>query len=197
MTSLLRPAFFLDRDGVVIKVRYLEGLDPADAVVPRFVTISQVMILPGVAAALRSIHEHGFLAVVVTNQGYVGRGVVTQAELDAVHEHINAELAGEGAHIDRFYVCPHPAAAECDCRKPKPGLFLRAARELGIDLGRSVMVGDRLSDIAAGRNAGCRQSYLVREGGWGERTLAELAGTPDFPVCADLAEVAQQVFSGR
>jgi len=194
VTSPLRPAFFLDRDGVVIKVRYLENLGPGDPITPRFVTIPQVIILPGVAAALRKIREHGWLAVVVTNQGYVGRGVVTQSELDAVHGHINAELAKEGARIDRFYVCPHPASAECDCRKPKVGLFLRAARELGIDLGRSVMVGDRLSDIAAGRNAGCRQSFLVRNGGWGERTLAELSSPPDFPVCADLAEVADTVF---
>ena len=191
--DVLRPAFFLDRDGVVIKVRYLEGLRPGDPVKPRFVTIPEVIVLPGVAAALRTIRERGFLAVVVTNQGYVGRGAGTREELDAVHAHINAELAREGARIDRFYVCPHPAGAECDCRKPKPGLFHLAARELGIDLGRSVMVGDRLSDIQAGRAAGCRASFLVRRGGWGERTLAELEGPPDFPVCADLAEVVREV----
>ncbi|MBQ6353046.1 MAG: HAD-IIIA family hydrolase, partial [Lentisphaeria bacterium] len=161
---------------------------------PRFVTIPQVIVLPGVAASLRSIREHGFLAVVVTNQGYVGRGVVTREELDAVHEHLNAELAKAGAHIDRFYVCPHPAGTQCDCRKPKPGLFLRAAEELGIDLGRSIMVGDRLGDIAAGRAAGCRESFLVRNGGWGERTLAGLDAPPDFPVRADLAEVVRSVF---
>ena len=192
-----KPAFFLDRDGVVIKVRYLENLRPGDPVTARFVTIPEVIVLPGVAAALRTIREHGFLAVVVTNQGYVGRGVVTRDELDAVHRHINALLEREGARIDAFYVCPHPKEAECDCRKPKPGLFRRAAAELGIDLGNSVMVGDRLSDVLAGRAAGCAASFLVRNGGWGERTLAELTEPPDFPVRDDLAEVVRTFFSAR
>ena len=189
-----RPAFFLDRDGVVIKVRYLEGLRPGEAPKARFVTIPEVIVLPGVAAALRTIRERGYFSVVVTNQGYVGRGVVTRDELDAVHRHINELLEREGARIDRFYVCPHSAGAECDCRKPKPGLFRQAAAELGIDVARSVMVGDRLSDILAGRAAGCAASYLVRKGGWGDRTLAELDAPPDFPVCDDLAEVVRTVF---
>lgn len=195
--AVRKPAFFLDRDGVVIKVRYLENLRPGDEVKPRFVTIPEVVVLPGVAAALRTIRERGFLAVVVTNQGYVGRGVVTRDELDAVHRHINMLLEREGARIDAFYVCPHPKEAECECRKPKPGLFLRAAAELGIDLERSVMVGDRTSDILAGRAAGCAASFLVRHGGWGEQTLAELKSPPDFPVCDDLADVVGTFFSDR
>ena len=190
----LRPAFFLDRDGVINKVRYLE--DTADGpVVPRFLPPGEVRILPGVAEALRVIRNRGFLVVVVTNQGYIERGVVTAAELDAVHARIDELLAAEGAAIDAFYVCPHRKESGCECRKPGTLLFRRAAAELGIELADSYMVGDRLSDVEAGRAAGCRESFLVRFGGWGERVLAELGREPDFRVCDDLLEVVNTVFA--
>ena len=189
----LRRAFFLDRDGVINKVRYLENVGDAP-IVPRFLPPDEVRILPSVAAALRRIRDRGFLAVVVTNQGYIERGVITPAELDAVHVRINELLAAEGAALDAFYVCPHTAASRCECRKPGTLLFRRAAAELGIDLAESYMVGDRLSDIEAGRAAGCRESFLVRRGGWGERVLAELDRVPDFPVCDDLLDVVRTLF---
>ena len=188
-----RRAFFLDRDGVINKVRYLENVTDGP-IVPRFLPPDEVRILPGVAEALRRIRDKGFLAVVVTNQGYVERGVVTRAELDAVHARIGELLAAEGAALDAFYVCPHRKESRCECRKPGTLLFRRAAAELGISLPGSYMVGDRLSDIEAGRAAGCCESFLVRFGGWGERTLAELGREPDFPVCDDLREVVRRVF---
>ncbi|MBS1371046.1 MAG: D-glycero-beta-D-manno-heptose 1,7-bisphosphate 7-phosphatase [Lentisphaeria bacterium] len=150
----MNKAFFLDRDGVVNEeVDYLSDPD-------------QVVILPGVAPALRRLREAGFLAVVVTNQSGVARGMYGEADVLAVHERIRELLAAEGAGIDRFYYCPHHAkyGSPCSCRKPQPGMLLAACRDLDIDPARSAMVGDRLSDVAAGRAAGCRACYLVKTG---------------------------------
>ena len=191
-----RKAFFLDRDGVILKVRYLEPYPPEtpdDQIVSKLVTMDQVRILPGVAAALKRMHDRGYLAVVVTNQGYIERGVITRAGMDAIHDHINDLLAREGAHIDAFYICPHTKGTVCECRKPGTLLFRQAAEDLNIDVRESFMVGDRKTDIAAGRAAGCRESFLVCRGGWGERTLAALKGEVDFPVCEDLADVVARV----
>ena len=191
-----RKAFFLDRDGVILLVRYLEPYPPEtpdDQIVPKLVTMDQVRILPGVAAALKRMHDCGYLAVVVTNQGYIERGVISREGMDAIHAHINDLLGREGAHIDGFYICPHTKGTVCECRKPGTLLFRQAAEDLNIDIGESFMVGDRKTDIAAGRNAGCRESFLVRRGGWGERTIASLRGKIDFPVCEDLADVVSRV----
>ena len=190
-----RKAFFLDRDGVILKVRYLEPYPPEtpdDQIVSKLVTLDQVLILPGVAKALKRIHDCGYLAIVVTNQGYIERGVITRAGMDAIHDHINDLLAREGAHIDAFYICPHTKGTVCECRKPGTLLFRKAAEEWNIDVSESFMVGDRKTDIAAGRAAGCRESFLVRRGGWGERTLAALGDKVDFPVCEDLADVVSR-----
>ena len=190
-----RKAFFLDRDGVILKVRYLEPYPPEtpdDKIVSKLVTIDQVQILPGVAAALKRIHDRGYLAVVVTNQGYIERGIITRKGMDAIHDHINDLLAREGAHIDAFYICPHTKGTVCECRKPGTLLFRQAAADFNIDVAASFMVGDRKTDIAAGRAAGCRESFLVRRGGWGERTLASLGDKVDFPVCEDLADVVSR-----
>ena len=147
-----KRAFFLDRDGVVIEqIAYLK--DP-----------EQVALIPGVAAALRAIRAAGDLAVVITNQSGVARGYFTMAEVEAVHRRMRELLRAEGAEIDDIRICPHGPAENCPCRKPRPQLFFDAARELDIDLARSVMVGDRLSDLQAGANAGCSVSFLVRTG---------------------------------
>jgi len=153
-------ALFLDRDGVVNEeCHYL--FEP-----------EKVVLTEGVGAAIRAANEAGFLVVVVTNQSGVARGLYTLDDVDAVHRRI-VELLGEGEdapRIDRFYCCPHHATAgmgefllDCDCRKPKPGMLLRAAAELGIDLSGSYLVGDMRTDLEAGAAAGCR-TYLVRTG---------------------------------
>ncbi len=195
MADVRRTAFFPARDGVILQVRYLEPYPPEtpDArIVPKLVTMDQVLILPGVGQALKRIHTCGYLAIVVTNQGYIERGVITREGMDAIHDHINALLAREGAHIDGFYICPHTKGTVCECRKPGTLLFRQAAEEWNIDISKSFMVGDRKTDIAAGRAAGCRESFLVRRGGWGERTLASLGDKVDFPVCEELADVVRQ-----
>lgn len=185
----MNKAVFLDRDGVLIKVRYLENVT-GDAITPKFVTCDQVIVLPGVPEALKRLKEAGFLLIVVTNQGYVARGDVTWDELNEVNDFVNRE---SGGYIDAFYVCPHPAKVGCQCRKPGTLLFEEAAEKFDIDLSRSFMAGDRLSDIKAGRNAGCRDAFLLRYGGWGERTLAGMDEPPDFPVCDGLLQAAEEI----
>lgn len=152
-------ALFLDRDGVLIEeVEYLAR--------PR-----QVRLIPGAAAAVRLAHDAGWKVVVVSNQSGVARGLFPESALSEIHRVIASELLAEaGAVIDAFYYCPHhptegigPYRIECDCRKPKPGMLLRAAAELGIDPSKSWMVGDRLTDLQAGAATGCR-TILVRTG---------------------------------
>jgi D,D-heptose 1,7-bisphosphate phosphatase len=153
-----RPAVFLDRDGTVIEqVHYL--CDP-----------SRVRLLPGVAESLRRLHGAGFACVVVTNQSAIGRGMLTEARLHLIHDEMNRQLAAEGTAVDAIYFCPKAPAreertvVEYGERKPGPGMLIRAAEELGLDLGASWMVGDMISDILAGINARCRGSILVRTG---------------------------------
>lgn len=153
-----REAVFLDRDGTLIEeVHYLAHPE-------------QVRLIPGAAEAVRRLNSLGVLVVVVTNQGGVARGYFPESRVTEVHEHLAALLAQQGARVDAFYYCPHhptegldPYRVACDCRKPRPGMLLAAARDLGIDLARSWMIGDKPCDAGAGHAAGCR-SLLVRTG---------------------------------
>jgi D-glycero-D-manno-heptose 1,7-bisphosphate phosphatase len=137
-----RHAVFLDRDGTVIE----------DAYYPN--SPEQVRLLPGAAEALRRLSERGFLLVLVSNQSGIGRGLITQDEADGVHRRVVEELGAHGVELDDARYCPHAPEAGCRCRKPEPGLILDAARDLGIDLRRSVLVGDTAADLGAGRAAG-------------------------------------------
>jgi D-glycero-D-manno-heptose 1,7-bisphosphate phosphatase len=144
-----KQAVFLDRDGTVAEeVGYVNH-------------VSRVRLLPGSAGALRRIRSAGFLAVVVTNQAGVARDYFEESLVGQVHRRLEELLRAEGASLDAIYYCPHhpregapPYRRECDCRKPRPGMLLRAARELDIDLSRSYMVGDGIVDVGAGRAAG-------------------------------------------
>ena len=154
----MRRAVFLDRDGTIIEhVHYLT--DPA-----------LVRVLPGAAPALRMLSDAGYLCVVVTNQSVLGRGLITEEGLARVHEAMERRLGEEGASLDAIYHCPHlpatddRATPEHPDRKPGPGMLLRAAHDREIDLSRSWMVGDMLSDIAAGRAARTKGNVLVRTG---------------------------------
>ncbi len=141
-------AAFLDRDGTIAPdVHYCR--DPRD-----------FAILPGVPAAVRALNERGFKVVVITNQSGLARGYFTLETLSRIHAKMEAELAREKARIDAIYLCPHHPDEGCACRKPKPALLLQAARDMGIDLGRSYMIGDDIKDVQAGRAAGCRTVWL-------------------------------------
>jgi len=138
-----RVAAFLDRDGVLNRAVLRDGKPRPPA------TVADVVILPGVRAACSSLRKAGVLLLVVTNQPDIARRTTTRDEVDAINQHLTTELG-----LDAVLVCPHDDADGCDCRKPRPGLLLRAAEQFGVDLGRSAMVGDRDRDIEAGRRAG-------------------------------------------
>lgn len=151
-----RPALFLDRDGTLIEdVGY-----PRD---PR-----RVRLLPGAADALARLARLGFALVIVSNQSGVGRGLFTRAEAEAVHAEVLRRFAAAGVSFDGAYYCYHAPDEGCDCRKPAPGLLRQAAAELGLDPGRSFIVGDKPADVAAGAAAGCRGILFGAEAGWGE-----------------------------
>ena len=164
----LRPAVFLDRDGTLNReVSYLTRPD-------------ELELLPGAGQAVARLREAGYAVVVVTNQSAVARGFMTEADLGIVHREFQNMLARCGAELDGIYYCPHhpecgnpPYRQDCTCRKPGPGLLLRAAAELGLDLARSVMVGDKLSDLQAGWNAGCRTVLVLTSYGEAHRATAD------------------------
>jgi D-glycero-D-manno-heptose 1,7-bisphosphate phosphatase len=138
--------------------------------VDRLVRTEQLQILPGVPEAIARATSAGLVIVVVTNQPVVARGLVDEEAVRAVHAALGEMLRARGARIDAFYFCPHHPRATleryrlaCDCRKPRPGMLSSAARDLDLDLAASTMIGDRLSDIAAGARAGCR-TVLVETG---------------------------------
>ena len=153
-----RRAVFLDRDGTVNEeVHFLSQPD-------------QIELLPTVASTISKLNQSGIAIVVVTNQSGVARGYIPEKQLDVIHTRLSHLLAEQNALIDGIYYCPHHPTegigqyhVDCDCRKPMPGMLLRAARELNLDLTRSLMIGDRISDLEAGANAGC-QTALVRTG---------------------------------
>ena len=144
-------AIFFDRDGTLnVDVDYLHEPE-------KFIWTQ------GAIDAIRWANEHGYLVIVVTNQSGIARGYYDEAAVHRLHDWMNAELAAHGAHIDAFYYCPHhpeapvPAYAKnCDCRKPAPGMILRAIREHNIDSAVSWMFGDAASDVAAAENAGVK-----------------------------------------
>ena len=148
------PAVFLDRDGTLNREKgYLYRWADWEW-------------LPGAIEALAALKEAGRKLVVITNQAGVARGLYGPADIEALHRRVNEDLAGRGLAIDAFYYCPHHPdfTGPCDCRKPRPGMFLKAARELSLDLSRSAMVGDKLSDVEAGRAAGLGLNILLRTG---------------------------------
>jgi D-glycero-D-manno-heptose 1,7-bisphosphate phosphatase len=144
-----RRAVFLDRDGVLNASLVRGGKPYAPA------SLAEFELLPGVPEALAQLRKAGFLNVVVTNQPDVSNGKAKREDVDAIHAHLLKNLP-----IDAVKVCFHDDRDGCDCRKPKPGMLLEAARELGIELAASYLVGDRWRDVAAAQAAGCRAFFI-------------------------------------
>jgi histidinol-phosphate phosphatase family protein len=181
-----QPAVFLDRDGTLIEhVPYLA--DPAI-----------VRLLPGVGPALHRLRGAGFACVVISNQSAIGRGLATHEQVGLVHGELRRQLAEYGTGLDAIYYCPvapcgdDRTAVEHPDRKPAPGMLHRAANELHLDLEASWMVGDLISDVLAGRNAGCR-ALLVQTG----QGRAEAEAHPDVPACADLSDAVDLILEQR
>ena len=174
----MNRAVFLDRDGVINEVLLRDGRPLAPS------GVGELSLRPGVAAAIGRLRRAGFLIIVVTNQPDVGKGLVRREAVEAIHEALRRRLP-----IDDIKTCYHVDEDRCACRKPKPGLLLEAARARGIDLGRSVMVGDRWRDIEAGRAAGCRT--ILMRASYDERP----AEAPDA-VVDSLSEAGTLILSG-
>jgi len=157
-SEVARRAAFLDRDGTIVEdVGFLR-----DA--------SGLRLLPGAAEGIRLLREAGFLAIVVTNQSGIARGYLTEGRLAEIHRALEEKLRERGTELDAVYYCPHLAGAEvsrysreCDCRKPLPGLLVRAAREWNVKLSTSVAIGDSERDVLAGRRAGCLSVLIAKE----------------------------------
>jgi D-glycero-D-manno-heptose 1,7-bisphosphate phosphatase len=180
-------AVFLDRDGTLIVER-------------GYITVPEgVELIPGAAEAVTRLREAGWKVFVVTNQGCVAKGMITEDELGLIHFRMVSLLAEGGAEIDGVYYCPHHPdgeqiqySVECDCRKPRPGLLERAAGEHGVDLSESVTIGDSLRDLEAGRAAGTRGILVLT--GKGTQTALEDGHGADF-VATDLSAAVEWVLS--
>ena len=187
-------AVILDRDGVLV-----EDVDFST-------NVAQLRILPGVPEALTRLAQAGFKFAVVTNQAMIARGLGTEAEVAAINQTLADQLVKAGApRIEKFYVCPHHPKAnlsayrlECECRKPQPGMLRQAAKDLDFNLTRSFMVGDRVTDIVAGKSAGCRTIWV--ETGKHTEAVIETSNPIDQNIkadwtCAGLPEAAQWILS--
>jgi histidinol-phosphate phosphatase family protein len=180
-------AVFMDRDGTINEeVSFLSRME-------------QLQLYPQSGEAIRLINAAGMKAIVVSNQSGIARGYFTEDFVRRVHDRINELLGAEGARIDGFYVCPHHPIhgqgiykQDCDCRKPKPGMLLQAAREMNIDLARSYMVGDMLRDVQTGKNAGAK-GVLVKTG-YGVNIVRT-----DMPayIAGDILEAVQWILKDR
>jgi histidinol-phosphate phosphatase family protein len=144
--DLRGPAIFIDRDGVINCRR------PGDYVLHW----SQFLFVPGIQAALRQLATLGLPMIVISNQAAVGKGLLDASVLQEITAQMHQTLLGDGVSFAAAYYCPHRADENCDCRKPKPGMLHRSAEDLNIDLGRSIFVGDSMTDMQAGQEAGCQ-----------------------------------------
>lgn len=176
-----QKAIFLDRDGTINKyVGFLRDIEAFE-------------LLPTVSEAVKRINESGYLAIVITNQPVIARGEVTYEKLDEIHKKMQTLLGKEGAFLNAIYFCPHhpdkgyagersELKYDCACRKPKPGMIIKAAKDFNVDLSESWMIGDGKNDIQAGKNAGCRTA-LIGHGDFGQDITGE-----------NLEEAIRQIF---
>ena len=176
-------ALFLDRDGTINKeVNFLK--DP-----------SQLVLINGSAEAIREANELGLKVIVFTNQSGIARGYLTESDLELIHKKLNELLSKEGAKVDAYYYCPHHPTegngkyrVDCDCRKPKGGMLIKASKDFGIDLKNSFVVGDRCIDIKAGKSVGAVTILVLT--GYGKDELKRCEGEPDF-VAENLKEAVE------
>jgi D-glycero-D-manno-heptose 1,7-bisphosphate phosphatase len=180
----MKAAVFLDRDGVIIENRetYVR-------------TWSDVEFLPGALGSLAQLAGSPYAIVIVTNQSVVGRGLVPLGQIHDINRRIIKVIQQADGRVDGVYLCPHAPGDFCDCRKPKPGLLTQAAEELDLDLSRSFMIGDALSDMAAAEQAGIPQRFLVLSGRGADQTLLpQAAQMRPFLVVPTLVEAVAAIW---
>jgi D,D-heptose 1,7-bisphosphate phosphatase len=195
----MHRAIFMDRDGVINEMIYHQEMGIIDSPF----TVEQFRLLPQVAEAVSLVNQMGFKAVVVSNQPGIARGNFSRETLARIDAKMKGELAAGGAFLDAIYYCPHhPQGSngnyriECDCRKPKPGLLLQAAREGDIDLTKSFMIGDGLTDIQAGHSAGCKTILLGRMKCELCRLMQDQGIDPDL-IVPNLLEAVKRIQEGE
>jgi D-glycero-D-manno-heptose 1,7-bisphosphate phosphatase len=189
LAKAMGKAAFLDRDGVINRKA------PDGQYVTRW---EDFQLLPGVPEAVAKLNQARYFVVVVTNQRCVGKGLLTEADLESLHRRMTERLASSGARIDAIYCCPHELEPACSCRKPAPGMLLDAARSHGLDLTSSWMIGDSVADIQAGKSAGCKTArvWLARPAMRG--LLHEDAHESDADInAASLFEATVQILEFR
>ena len=183
------PAVFLDRDGTINEER------------GHIQTPQDLVLLSGAASAIGRLNESQYLTVVVTNQSVIARGKCTEANMDVIHDRLQSLIGEYGAYINQIYYCPHypdrlisgdrqDLKIVCDCRKPEPGLIMRAAKDMNIDLKMSWMVGDMTSDIKAADRAGIRSVLLAKKGGFDN----QFSVRPDAK-CLDLKDAVELILN--
>jgi len=172
----VQPAVFLDRDGVIIENRsdYVKSWE-------------EVRFLPGALEALRRLNRTEYALVLVTNQSAVGRGIISLGRAMEINRRVIAEIEAQGGRIDASYVCPHRPDEGCNCRKPAPGMLLRAAKELELDLAHSYAIGDAVSDIEAAQAIGARGILVLTGRGKEQVALLKTKGKANCLVVADLS----------
>jgi D-glycero-D-manno-heptose 1,7-bisphosphate phosphatase len=185
-------AVFIDRDGTLNEdIGYVSTPD-------------ELILYPWAAEAVRLVNHSGFKAIVITNQSGIARGMYGEETLRSIHARMIEELAREGARIDAVYYCPHHPdigavdyRKACDCRKPRPGMLDAAAREHNIELTRSLVIGDKSSDIMLAENAGARSALVLT--GYGRETLAHPERWPCRPsfVAEDLLQAVKQILDSE
>jgi D-glycero-D-manno-heptose 1,7-bisphosphate phosphatase len=183
----MHPAIFLDRDGVIVENRstYIQSWQDMD-------------FIPGALAALTRLSSCPLKIVIVTNQSAVGRGIISQTRAEEINQQLILEIEKTGGHIDGIYMCPHRPEEGCKCRKPQPGLILKAAQDHSIDLSKSIIIGDALTDLEAGMNAGINQLVLVLTGrGYQQSRLPGAASLKPFTVFDTLGDAARALIHNQ
>jgi len=185
----MNKAVFLDRDGTIIEdVGYLNN--PLD-----------IKFIPGTIEAIKKLNQAGYKVVVITNQSGVARGLIREDMLQTIDKTIQKTILAGGGHLDAIYYCPHhaehghyPYKRECDCRKPGPGMILKAAKDLKLDLSQSFMIGDKISDIEAGINSGVKPILVLSGRGQHEQTKLD---NKKAGICQDLSQAVGQILAGQ
>lgn len=175
----MEKVVFLDRDGTISQ-------DSPDHIK----SWEELHIFPNTKAGIKLLNDNGFNIIIITNQSVIARGMVTKKELEYIHSKLVEELEAYGCKIHKIYYCPHHPDDGCNCRKPKPGLLLKAAEENDIDTSKSYMVGDRMMDVEAGRKVNCKTILISSE--LGKKELKNSILKPDY-IAKDLLDTGQWI----
>lgn len=175
--SIMKPAIFLDRDGVIIENK--------DSHVRSW---QDVEIFPQAIKALHDFANAPYYFIIVTNQSVVGRGIISKNQADGINLKLKSEIQRTGGRIDAVYMCPHAPDDRCNCRKPHTGLIGQAMIDFDIDLSRSIMIGDAITDLQCAENAGIQKKVLVRTGRGKEQLRLPAARKLQLMICKDLQE---------